>query len=122
MNQHIDVPTHIKGHTLDLVITPSNHVLEKLRVTHIDLSHHFLIDFNAAFELESTKEKRKITFRSKNVDFEDFRKDVSDQLHALPQTLDLEERISSYNETLVQIVNKHAPLLSKTISVVSDAA
>ena len=121
LKQHVGVPTHIKGHTLDLVITPSNDTLENLCVTNIDLSHHFLIDFNATLELESTKEKRNITYRSKNVNLEEFRKDVSESLLALPQIEDFEERISSYNAALAQVVDKHAPLLSKTISVVSDA-
>ena len=121
LKQHVDVPTHIKGHTLDVVITPSKNTLENMRVTNIELSHHFLIDFNAALMLESTKEKRKISYRSKNVNLEEFSKDVSESLLALPQTVDLQEKITSYNTALAQIVNKHAPILSKTISVVPDA-
>ena len=121
LKQHVDVPTHIKGHTLDIVITPSKNTLENLRVTNIELSHHFLIDFDAAFMLESTKEKRKIFYRSKNVNLMEFSKEVSESLLALPQTVDLKEKVTSYNTALTEVVNKHAPILSKTITVVSDA-
>ena len=41
LQQHVDVPTHIKGHTLDIVITPKKPCFESLRVTNINLSHHF---------------------------------------------------------------------------------
>ena len=38
--------------TLDVVITPNKNSLRNLRVTSYDLSHHSLIDFESAFELE----------------------------------------------------------------------
>ena len=86
LKQHVEVPTHIKGHTLDVVITPNKNSLRNLRVTSYDLSHHSLIDFDSAFELESTKEKRKITFRSKNVNKIAFNKDINDIACTSPNT------------------------------------
>ena len=120
LKQHVEMPTHIKGHILDVVITPNKNSLRNLRVTSYDLSHHSLIDFDSAFELESTKEKHKITYRSKNVDRVAFTKDINDKLLALPLTNDLSERITNYNTALAEVVNKHAPILSKTITVVPD--
>ena len=121
LKQHVDVPTHIKGHTLDIVITPNKQCVENLRVTNIDLSHHFLIDFNAALMLESMKEQRKISYRSKNIDMVKFREDVRETLLALPQSDDLDEKVASYNTSLAHVVDKHAPVLTKTITVVPDA-
>ena len=121
LKQHVEVPTHVKGHTLDVVITPKKNTLGNLRVASYDLSHHSLIDFDAAFEFESAKGKRRITHRSKNVDIAGFRKDANDTLLALPKTDDLNEKIKRYNTALANVVNKHAPILSKTITVVPDA-
>ena len=53
--QHIDCATHIKGHTLDLVITPKNVSIQDVCVKNIDLSHHFLISFNSHLMLETRK-------------------------------------------------------------------
>ena len=121
LKQHVEVPTHVKGHTLDVVITPKKNTLGNLRVASYDLSHHSLIDFDAAFEFESAKGKRRITYRSKNVDIAGFRKDANDTLLALPKTDDLNEKIKRYNTALTNVVNKHAPILSKTITIVPDA-
>jgi hypothetical protein len=76
LKQHVDVPTHIKGHTLDIVITPKKPCVECLCVTNIDLSHHFLIDFNASLMIESIKEQCKISYRSSNFDIMKFREDI----------------------------------------------
>ena len=96
----MEVLTHVKGHTLDVVvITPRKNTLGNLRVASYDLSHHSLIDFDAAFELESVKGKCRITYRSKNVDIAGFSKDANDTLLALPQTDDLNEKIKRYNNS-----------------------
>ena len=47
LKQHIVDPTHVKGHTLDVVITRSKEsFIGDVGVTELDLSHHFLIHFN----------------------------------------------------------------------------
>ena len=75
LDQHVDVPTHVKGHTLDVVITPKKDgFLSNVNVTHIDLSHHSLIDFKLMAEATVRKQKV-ITYRSlKNVDLAVFGK------------------------------------------------
>ena len=46
MVQHITVPTHKMGHTLDIVVTFTNNlIVTDIDVSEYDLSHHFLIDF-----------------------------------------------------------------------------
>ena len=122
LKQHVDEPTHIKGHTLDVVITPNKDTfLADLHVTEIDLSHHFLIDFNVAVMTDSVKEKHTISYRSKNVNMIEFSKDVNGRLNSLPPTLDLTVKMNNYNNALVEVVNKHAPVVTKTINVVPNA-
>ena len=50
-----------------------------------------------------------------------FCSDVKEKLGSLTETRDLKEKISDYNTSLTQVVNKHAPIISKTISVASHA-
>ena len=51
----------------------------------------------------------------------EFCSDVKEKLGSLTETRDLKEKISDYNTSLTQVVNKHAPIISKTISVASHA-
>ena len=47
LNQHVVGPTHIMGHTIDVVITRDNEsFIQNVIITQLDLSHHFLIDFD----------------------------------------------------------------------------
>ena len=117
MKQHVDVPTHIKGHTLDLVITPNKDAfLKDLRVTEIDLSHHFLVNFNILAATSVIKEERKISYRGiKNVNMIEFIQDVKDGFSSLSPTLDLTAKVNNYNKILSEVVHKHTPMLTKSI-------
>ena len=121
LTQHVNCATHIKGHTLDIVITPHKVNLKELYVKNIDLSHHYLINFNSLLMVETTKEKRTISYRSKDVDMTKFSEDVKERLQSLNHTTDLKETINVYNSSLSELVNKHAPVLTKTISIASHA-
>ena len=122
LEQHITEPTHVKGHTLDVVITPNkNPYLTDLNVTELDLSHHFLIDFNIIATTE-VKQERTISYRClKNVDTKQFNDEVKEKLDSIPLSTEMSERVDVYNKTLSEIVDKHAPVKTKTIKVKSSA-
>lgn len=122
LQQHISFPTHIKGHTLDLVITSSNsNFLVDIDVTEIDLSHHYLIDFKLIDEPE-TRQQEIVTYRStKNVDLVRFKEEVQNSLNALPPTADLATKVRNYNLALGQIVNDHTCIKKRTMKIVPDA-
>ena len=64
LKQHVVDPTHVMGHTIDVVITRNkNNLTSDVVVTNYKLSHHFLIDFvfNAVPSQVFTKT---ITYRS----------------------------------------------------------
>ena len=66
--------------------------------------------------------KKAVSYRStRNVDMEEFKKDVIEKLNELPETTDMLMKIERYNSILTEIVNKHAPMKSKTIKVVHEA-
>ena len=122
VKQHIDGPTHSKGHTLDVVVTPNrDDYLHSITTTEIDLSDHFLIDFNLIAE-KKTQETKVIKYRpTKSVNMENFCKDVSDKLGALPPTENLGRKVEGYNQVLKSIVDDYSPLKTLRIKMIPGA-
>ena len=122
LKQHIPVPTHEKGHTLDVVITPNiEFYLGNINISKLDLSDHFLVDFNIICE-PAERLSKTITYRSiKNADMEKFRREVKERLDVLPQTNNMLDRVHDYNTTLANLVEEHAPRKTKEIKVVPEA-
>ena len=122
LRQHIVDPTHVKGHTLDVVITPNKESFVcDIEVTEIDLSHHFLIHFNILAQ-KVVPQMKWITYRSlRDVDMDRFCKDVQEKLSALPVTNDLAVKVNTYNTVLKDIVNVSAPMKTIKIKVVDKA-
>ena len=52
------------------------------RITNIDLSQHFLVRFNSLLVFETTKERGKISYRSKDVNITEFCSDVKKNLQS----------------------------------------
>ena len=121
LHQHIKDPTHVKGHTLDLIITPTKDgFLKDIEIAHLDLSDHFLIDFKLA--AESNKRRQKvISYRSlKNVDVVKFGEDVKNKLAAI-KSQELGTKVQDYNSALSNLVNDYASLKTRTIKIVPEA-
>ena len=119
--QHVDFPTHIKGHTLDIIATFSdNPIILDIKSNEYDVSHHFLVDFNAAISPEKRLYKS-ISYRNtKDINWDQFNKDVSDKL-LISSASSFENNVSNYSEILSGVLNDHAPLKSRTVKVVPDA-
>ena len=114
--------THRKGHTLDIVITPDREsFLQDVNVTDIDLSDHFLIDFQILKE-PAVPQTKTITYRStRNLDLERFSNDVQVRLNSLPPATSFLEKVTNYNLALTEIVTDHAPIKTREIKVVPKA-
>ena len=118
--QHIDFPTHIQGHTLDIIATSGdNLIISNINSNEYDVSHHALIDFEVSVKLE-VKQEKKITYRRwKEIDPNRFEADVKEKLDlTLPS---FGENMNEYNEVLKEILDEHAPLKSCIIKVVPHA-
>lgn len=61
LKQHVDVPTHSKGHRLDLVITNSTPI-NKLQLYDLGVSDHYTISMELPFPSPHSKPKRQIHF------------------------------------------------------------
>ena len=114
LRQHVTGPTHIKGHTIDVVISPNrNSYVIDIDIRLIDLSHHFLIDFGVNVSASKVNTKS-ITYRAwKEIDNQVFSEELKEALSSVPKTSDLAERLLGYNRVLHEMGEKFAPPKTK---------
>lgn len=121
ITQHVDLPTHVHGHTLDVILTFSeNPHISNLSSEEYDVSHHFLIDFYMDIIPEKIKYKT-ISFRNtKNINVDQMKNTITDRLHISDDNT-FKDSINCYNRVLQNLLDEHAPLKSREIKIVPDA-
>ena len=126
--QHVDGPTHNRGHTLDLVLSRSNErLVSSISVHDCDITDHYLITLSLNVRRHTVPTRRVITYRNwRKFDIDSFRNDLllsnimnSDMLNCLS---DMNALTTEYNNTLSSLLHKHAPLLTKTVNFRSNPA
>ncbi len=117
--QHVNIATHRDNHTLDLVITPTLSALDStsVNILRYSPSDHFPVVFsfnhgkaNCAPN-SSTKSFRRID----SIDIEQFCMDLDNSSLIESPSSDLNELVQQFNTTLSALLDKHAPLTSKTV-------
>ena len=116
LEQHVNFPTHIHGHWLDLLITKTSCPAVRSVLACDGLSDHFLV----LSELEFPRPKcvkKKISFRQINkIDLDNLKNYIlNSDLKTKPEK-ELPKLCKQYDTILQTILNKHAPLLTKTVS------
>ena len=108
--QHISVPTHRRGHTLDWLIASEDISIQDIEVVDKLLSDHFLMSFSfnlrkpaRATRNVSSRDIRRINLNAFKADVGALQLDSSDLLH-------------SYNSGLREVLDKHAPLRHRRIT------
>ena len=130
LTQHIEEATHIKGHTLDVLISrDSCTIINNIEVFDAclcdndgnNIKDHYAIKCTIHHTIDVPNRKL-ISYRNlKDIDVEQFKKDIqiSGSLNDLSGTLDdLAER---YNSGLLMLVNAHAPVIEKMVTIRSHA-
>ena len=116
LKQHVNFPTHVHGHWLDLLITKRISNCIKSVFSAAGISDHIAV----ISEIDCCKTKRnkeKISFRKINkIDYESFHSDIlSSDLIKKPEK-DLSALCQQYDSVLSSILDKHAPVSTKTPS------
>ena len=118
LTQHVTAPTHIKGHTLDLIITRAQDDIIS-PVTHhppVMSDHQPLI-----FHLQAPKlppEKKKISFRKiKEIDEKKFQHELSQSPLITSPSSTLDGLVSQYESTLSTLLDAHAPVITREVLV-----
>ena len=121
LKQHVWVPTHRSGNTLDLVITRNDESTARdFDVFDPVISNHYAVSCSLALPKEAF-ERKEVNYRKlKSIDLQELRDDISDS--PLISTVDeaghdLESLLTLYNTTLIGLLYKNAPLKTRTITI-----
>ena len=117
LRSHISVATHKAGHSLDAVISRrDSYFTTNYDINDIGISDHFLV----RIFLNATKPKNSkttVTKRTiKDIDLNSFAEDVSNKLIISPE-LDVKSAVCKYDTTLRHILDAHAPLQTKNVTI-----
>ena len=121
--QHVDSPTHVSGGTLDLMFTLGN-IMDSVPISDMrvetntgTLSDHFLVRLQTTLltlqDDHSANFAEKIFREMKKIDVTEFKHDIFCSELNLSEYRTLDETVDLYNEVLEQILDKHAPLISR---------
>ena len=124
--QHVSESTHVSGNQLDCVIAskelgPVNNIV----VENLSLGDHFLISFNLNV-IHKKQTKKNISFRRlNNINHDMFSVDIGNTISSITdkcnKTSNFNDGITMYESEMLNTINKHAPIITKEIRVVSDA-
>lgn len=118
LQQHIDFPTHISGNTLDLLIsrTLDSSIIQDVRPGNY-LSDHCFTFLAINFSMPQLR-RMKVSFRKvKAIDTTAFMDDLSASELCLDPPPKPAKLVDCYNSTLARILDRHAPLKTKTVTV-----
>ena len=117
LQQHVNVPTHIRGHTLDLIITrhSENIVTSPPRTDYI-FSDHMPVHCNLLVNKPRLK-KTHISYRKvKSINVDALCNDLSNSdLCKNMLSMELNDLVDCYNHTLSSSLDRHAPVNHKTV-------
>ena len=120
ITQHVHFPTHIQGHTLDIIATFG----ETPQVTNVeasgyDISHHHLIDFQIGVRSEVKEVKQVICRNLKRIEMDTFMKEVKEKIQ-ITET-EFGENMRNYSTVSGKFVESKAPLRKRSIKVVPSS-
>ena len=124
LNQHVTSATHVQGHILDLVITRHDELLiSDLSINHTFPSDHFAVLFKV--QVQGVTRNSKLLKRCrkyKNIDLKQFKSDILSTLYQLPSSdLSVNDLVDHYHHTLLNLIDKHAPVCSVHVKVSKKA-
>ena len=118
----VEEPTHERGHTLDLVITRQEELdVYELTVTPNTLFDHSTIEFKLPFSKPDLPIKTIKYRKTKDIDIESFTQDIEESKLIQNPPSDLEQLVSTYQSTLSEIFDKHAPEIEKNFKPRPDS-
>ena len=118
LHQHVSGPTHIHGHTLDLVLTRSSEELVKtVMLCQPVLSDHKPIILTCSVDRPSAPKKLVRCRKLKDIDIDKFKSDVQHSNLITSPASDVTTLVNQYNDTLCDILDKHAPVTEKVVTL-----
>ena len=126
--QHVNDPTHKAGHTLDVIISShdiivnSEIIVKPEILTNFNTCDHFPMHFILSNEMMVKDGRKEIAFRTlKNIDISLFKSDISMSLSDPKWMFSFEESIVLFNKGCQDALDKHAPVIKKSIRELETA-
>ena len=122
LSQHVTFPTHIAGHTLDLLISSSaSQSVSDVTHTYPALSDHHAILANFLFPVKSRPSKLLKTVRSlSKVNFAQLNSDILSSALYSSTASDLSTYLALFKATISTLLDKHAPLNTISFKATPD--
>ena len=116
LQQHVTSPTHIHNHILDLIITrQTDQLLGNTPCISRYISDHATVLCSIRCD-KPPLSVRKVSYRKlKSVNVVPLNEDLATSELCQNPSDDLQELVSSYNNTLMAALDHHAPLITRTI-------
>ena len=115
--QHVKESTHTSGHILDLVITRCNEDVTNIYVDQPQISDHSSVCFQLSFSKPPLPTKLLHYRKIKSINREEFNKDIKASDLLKKDFNDVNDLTNAYNNTLSNLLDKHAPLKSKIVTI-----
>ena len=111
-------PTHRSGHSLDLIITRNlDALVQTPPISDSFLSDHCKVLSERTLRMPATTVKEVCYRKTKAIDIEAFKDDLRKWRLCQDPPAVLTDLVSCYGSTMTSLLDKHAPLQKKTITV-----
>jgi hypothetical protein len=118
IKQHVSVPTHTLGNTIDLLLTRSSDCgINNIRVIDQQLSDHFVVHFSLAITRQPRPTKIVSTRSYKKIDLDALKSDIRNSRLSTTTSTDPDELAHEYNEAISSLLDQHAPLKTRTVVI-----
>ena len=115
LKQHVDTPTQIHGHTLDLIITrTTDSIVVDRPMADSFLSDHATVTCHLKMAKADLSIKTVSYRKTKSIDLDLFKTDICASNLSLDAPTTLNTLVNYYNTTMTSILDMHAPLCTKT--------
>ena len=118
LTQHVITPTHRSGHTLDFIITRDlDGLVQSSPISDSFLSDHCTVLSELTHCMPATTVEEVFYRKTKAIDIESFKDDLRKSRLCQDPPDALTDLFSCYGLTMTNLLDKHAPLQKKTITV-----
>ncbi len=119
LRQHVTTATHKSGNTLDLLISrsTSNVITGMAEVMPRSISDHSPV--RCSVNLHPPRAPRKIMkyHKIRQINIDDLKSDIESSALYTDPASNLEERVKQYESVMRELLDKHAPLVEKTVII-----
>ena len=124
LHKHVDKPTYDSNHTLDLVISRQNSdIVSNVNVVGGLPSFHDAVTCLLNFQPPKLS-KKTLTYRktrAREIDIENLMSDIEESALCKKHATYLIDLVDQLNSVLHELLNIHAPVVTKTVTVCSQA-